>query len=71
MDEFEERVPVTFIRKMQLKLLDVKSAQTQTQQLLMDKKFQFAVTFQFSPTSIGFETIQIPENWNLDFLKRL
>ncbi|CAD5125633.1 DgyrCDS13833 [Dimorphilus gyrociliatus] len=68
-DEFEERVPVTFIRKMQLKLVDVKS--TQTQQLLMDKKFNFAVTFQFSPTSIGFETIQIPDNWNLDFLKRL
>ena len=67
-NEFEERVPISFIRKIQEKLSS--RPQDSSQTLLMDTKFLFAVTFPFSPSSLGLETIAPPNEWGLGFLKR-
>lgn len=67
-NEFEERVPITFIRKIQDKLT---SRHDSTQTLLMDTKFLYAITFPFNPSSIGLDTIAVPVEWGLGFLKRL
>jgi len=67
-NEFEERVPVSFIRKIQDRL---NSRQDATQTLLMDTKFLFAVSLPFSPSAVGLETIAVPTQWGLGCLKRL
>ena len=67
-NEFEEKVPISFIRKIQEKL---SSRQDPTQTLLMDTKFLYAVTFPFNPSSLGLENINPPPEWGLGFLKRL
>ena len=69
-NEFEERVPISFTRKIQQKLSS-RQSNPQTQQLLMNTKFLYAVTFPFNPSSVGLETIEAPPDWGLGFLKRL
>lgn len=71
MDEFEERVPVTFIRKIQARLKDRPEAAAGGNTLLMDTKFSFPVTFPFNPSSILLDTIDVPEQLHLGFLKKL
>uniref|UniRef100_A0A8C4TCA4 Unconventional myosin-Va n=1 Tax=Erpetoichthys calabaricus TaxID=27687 RepID=A0A8C4TCA4_ERPCA len=66
-NEFEERVSVTFIRTIQIRLRDRK----ESPQLLMDSKQIFPVTFPFNPSSLSLETIQIPTSLNLGFLTRV
>ncbi|KAM9311373.1 unconventional myosin-Va isoform 3-T3 [Gastrophryne carolinensis] len=66
-NEFEERVLVSFIRNIQLRLRDRKD----TPQLLMDAKHIFPVTFPFNPSSLALETIQIPGSLGLAFLSRV
>ena len=68
MNEFEERVPVSFIRLIQDRLA---SRPDQTTTLLMDTKFFFAVTFPFNPSGLGLEAVKTPKEWNLEFLNRL
>jgi len=58
-DEFEERVPISFIRKIQQKLKERNIIDTA---LLMDLKFSYSVTFPFNPSKIAMETIDIPES---------
>ena len=67
-NEFEERVPISFIRKIQQKL---STRENNTQQLLMDTKLAFPVTFPFNPSSLSLETITIPTEWNVNCLKRV
>lgn len=69
-NEFEEKVPISFIRKIQEKLSS-RSTTSQTQTLLMDTKFLFAVTFPFNPSNVALETISAPLEWGLGFLKRI
>ncbi|XP_018431569.1 PREDICTED: unconventional myosin-Va isoform X1 [Nanorana parkeri] len=66
-NEFEERVLVSFIRNIQLRLRDRKDAP----QLLMDAKHIFPVTFPFNPSSLALETIQIPGSLSLGFISRV
>ena len=66
-DEFEERVPISFIRKIQQKL---KGRQEADNTLLMDTKHSFPVTFPFNPSSIAMETIEVPQQLHLGFLSR-
>jgi len=68
MNEFEERVPNSFIRKIQEKLSASKSP---TQSLLMDTKMHYAVSFQFTPSSIALETVAAPTEWGLGFLRKI
>ncbi|XP_077174238.1 unconventional myosin-Va isoform X2 [Paroedura picta] len=66
-NEFEERVTVSFIRTIQMRMRDRKD----TPQLLMDAKHIFPVTFPFNPSSLALETIQIPASLGLGFLTRV
>ncbi|XP_075064113.1 unconventional myosin-Va isoform X3 [Mixophyes fleayi] len=66
-NEFEERVLVSFIRNIQMRLRDRKDSP----QLLMDAKHIFPVTFPFNPSSLALETIQIPSSLGLGFITRV
>ncbi|XP_034435598.1 unconventional myosin-Va isoform X3 [Hippoglossus hippoglossus] len=66
-NEFEERVSVSFIRTIQTRLRD----RCESPQLLMDTKMIYPVTFPFNPSSLALETIQIPGSLNLGFLTRV
>jgi len=73
-DEFEERVPIAFIRKIQTKL----KARTETagagiagpSSLLMDTKYSYPVTFPFNPSAVGLDTLSVPETLHLGFLNK-
>ncbi|XP_039768858.1 unconventional myosin-Va isoform X9 [Ornithorhynchus anatinus] len=66
-NEFEERVSVSFIRTIQMRFRDRKDSP----QLLMDAKHIFPVTFPFNPSSLALETIQIPTSLGLGFIVRV
>ena len=61
-DEFEERVPISFIRKIQQKL---KEREMTDNALLMDLKFSYSVTFPFNPSKIELETIEVPDTFHI------
>ncbi|XP_043283609.1 unconventional myosin-Va isoform X3 [Venturia canescens] len=67
-DEFESRVPVLFIRKVQEKL---ELRRENNEQLLMDLKFSYPVRFPFNPSNIRLEDIEIPEVLHLPMLKKV
>ncbi|XP_041356072.1 unconventional myosin-Vb-like [Gigantopelta aegis] len=67
-DEFEERVPISFIRKIQEKL---RSRGDENNTLLMETSFTYPVTFPFNPSSIALESITVPEHLHLGFLKKI
>ncbi|CAL8400245.1 unconventional myosin-Va-like [Gadus morhua] len=66
-NEFEERVSVSFIRTIQTRL----RGRCESPQLLMDTKVIYPVTFPFNPSALALETIQIPSSLNLGFLVRV
>ncbi|XP_061132831.1 unconventional myosin-Va isoform X3 [Syngnathus typhle] len=66
-NEFEERVSVSFIRNIQTRLRD----RCESPQLLMDTKMIYPITFPFNPSSLALESIQIPSSLNLSFLTRV
>ncbi|XP_032889430.1 unconventional myosin-Vb [Amblyraja radiata] len=66
-NEFEERVTVSFIRHIQSFLQD----RNEPPQLLMDFKHTFPVMFPFNPSALNLDTIHIPANLNLTFLIRV
>ncbi|XP_036399234.1 unconventional myosin-Va-like isoform X1 [Megalops cyprinoides] len=63
-NEFEERVSLTFIQTIQNLLQDRK----QSPQLLMDTRIIHPVLFSFNPSSLVLDTIHIPSSLNLGFL---
>ncbi|XP_064192516.1 unconventional myosin-Va-like isoform X2 [Anguilla rostrata] len=66
-NEFEERVTITFIETIQNRLPDRK----QSPQLLMNTRVIYPVTFPFNPSSLVLDTIHIPNSLNLSFLARV
>ncbi|CAH2296742.1 unconventional myosin-Vb isoform X2 [Pelobates cultripes] len=66
-NEFEERVTVSFIRTIQAQLQE----RNDPPQLLLDSKFIFPVLFPFSPSAITLDTIHIPAALHLDFLNKV
>lgn len=79
-DEFEERVPISFIRKMQACLQERDKLREQEHRpnaaldqgtLLMDTKFAFPIRFPFNPSSIMLEDIVVPDVLNLPMLKKI
>uniref|UniRef100_T1DK53 MYO5B variant protein n=1 Tax=Crotalus horridus TaxID=35024 RepID=T1DK53_CROHD len=66
-NEFEERVTVTFIRNIQAQLQE----RNDPPQLLLDFKFMFPVLFPFNPSSLTMDSIHIPASLNLEFLNRV
>ncbi|XP_054253634.1 unconventional myosin-Vb [Indicator indicator] len=66
-NEFEERVTVTFIRDIQMQLQE----RNDPPQLLLDFKHMFPVLFPFNPSSITMDSIHIPAALNLEFLNKV
>ncbi|KAM3938282.1 unconventional myosin-Vb isoform 2-T2 [Leptodactylus fuscus] len=66
-NEFEERVTVSFIRSIQAQLQDRKDPP----QLLLDSKYIFPVLFPFNPSLITLDTVHIPDALNLNFLNKV
>ncbi|XP_067231805.1 unconventional myosin-Vb isoform X1 [Chanodichthys erythropterus] len=66
LNEFEERVTVSFIRDIQNRLQD----RIENNQLLVDTKYTFPVLFPYTPSALSLETIHIPASLSLDFLTR-
>ena len=69
-DELEERVPISFIRKVQTELQARPDAQAENK-LLMDTKFTFPVRFPFTPSPIKLEEIDVPRILSLGSLKKI
>ncbi|XP_076020417.1 unconventional myosin-Vb isoform X2 [Genypterus blacodes] len=67
LNEFEERVTVSFIRNIQ----NILQERNDPAQLLMDTKHMFPVLFPFTPSALSLETLHIPANLSLDFLIRV
>uniref|UniRef100_A0AAR2JVK4 Unconventional myosin-Vb n=1 Tax=Pygocentrus nattereri TaxID=42514 RepID=A0AAR2JVK4_PYGNA len=67
LNEFEERVTVSFIRDIQNRL----QGRIENNQLLVDTKHTFPVLFPYTPSALSLETIHIPASLNLDFLIRV
>nr|XP_014351998.1 PREDICTED: unconventional myosin-Vc isoform X2 [Latimeria chalumnae] len=66
-DDFEKRVAPSFVRKVQSMLHN----REDMPQLVLDTKYQFQVTFPFTPSSQALETIQVPSSLKLGFLIRV
>ncbi|KAM8960932.1 unconventional myosin-Vb [Pelodytes ibericus] len=66
-NEFEERVTVSFIRSIQAQLQN----RTDPPQLLLDSKYMFPVLFPFNPSAITLDTVHIPATLHLDFLNKV
>ncbi|XP_072517688.1 unconventional myosin-Vb isoform X1 [Salminus brasiliensis] len=67
LNEFEERVTVSFIRDIQNRLQD----RIENNQLLVDTKHTFPVLFPYTPSALSLETLHMPASLNLDFLVRV
>ncbi|XP_034177931.2 dilute class unconventional myosin isoform X2 [Osmia lignaria lignaria] len=67
-DDFETRVPVSFIKKVQEKLNE---RGENNEQLLMDLMYSYPVRFPFNPSDIRLEDIEIPEVLHLPMLKKV
>lgn len=67
-DDFETRVPVSFIKKVQAKLSE---RGENSDQLLMDVMYSYPVRFPFNPSDIRLEDIEIPEVLQLPMLKKV
>ncbi|XP_075885946.1 unconventional myosin-Vb isoform X2 [Nelusetta ayraudi] len=67
LNEFEERVTVSFIRNIQNNLQD----RNDPPQLLVDTKQTFPVVFPYAPSALSLETLHIPASLGLDFLVRV
>ncbi|KAK4298028.1 hypothetical protein Pmani_029590 [Petrolisthes manimaculis] len=70
-DEFEERVPITFIHKIQAKLQERAEGEQAQATLLMNTKFAFPVRFPFNPSTIHLEDIELPDALPLSMLKKV
>ncbi|XP_076760746.1 dilute class unconventional myosin isoform X2 [Xylocopa sonorina] len=67
-DDFEKRVPVSFIKKVQAKLSE---RGENNEQLLMDLMYSYPVRFPFNPSDIRLEDIEVPEVLHLPMLKKV
>ncbi|CAL8322536.1 unnamed protein product [Lota lota] len=67
LNEFEERVTVSFIRNIQSNLQERNDAPV----LLVDTKHTFPVLFPYTPSALSLENLHIPASLGLDFLVRV
>ncbi|XP_071009215.1 unconventional myosin-Vb isoform X2 [Oncorhynchus clarkii lewisi] len=67
LNEFEERVTVSFIRNIQNRLQE----RNDVPMLLVDTKHTFPVLFPYTPSALSLETLHIPANLSLHFLTRV
>ncbi|XP_055009754.1 unconventional myosin-Vb isoform X2 [Boleophthalmus pectinirostris] len=67
LNEFEERVTVSFIRDIQSRLQE----RNDPQQLLVDTKHIFPVLFPYTPSALSLDSLHIPASLGLDFINRV
>uniref|UniRef100_A0A3Q3WQY3 Uncharacterized protein n=1 Tax=Mola mola TaxID=94237 RepID=A0A3Q3WQY3_MOLML len=67
LNEFEERVTVSFIRNIQ----NILQERNDPPQLLVDTKQMFPVLLPFTPSALSLETLHIPASLGIDFLIRV
>ncbi|XP_023816614.1 unconventional myosin-Vb isoform X2 [Oryzias latipes] len=67
LNEFEERVTVSFIRGIQNRLQE----RNDPPQLLLDTKFTFPVLFPYAPSALSLDALHIPASLGIDFLVRV
>ncbi|CAL1568116.1 unnamed protein product [Knipowitschia caucasica] len=67
LNEFEERVTVSFIRNIQSRLQE----RNDPQQLLVDTKHIFPVLFPYTPSALSLDSLHIPASLGLDFINRV
>ncbi|KAM7414757.1 hypothetical protein PAMA_019527 [Pampus argenteus] len=66
-DDFEKRVPSSFVRKVQSLLQDREGST----QLMLDTDYRFQVMFPFCSSSQALELLQVPSSLHLGFLTRI
>ncbi|XP_077354628.1 unconventional myosin-Vb isoform X2 [Festucalex cinctus] len=78
LNEFEERVTVSFIRNIQKQLQEREAGEAgdggvakDPPQLLVDTKQTFPLLFPYAPSSLGLETVHVPASLGLHFLVRV
>ncbi|EEB10549.1 myosin-5A, putative [Pediculus humanus corporis] len=70
-DDYEKKVPVSYLRKIQAELKSRSTGDQPDSPLLMDTKFVFPVRFPFNPSNIRLEDIEIPGDLDLPMLKKV
>lgn len=72
LESYEEKLNRTFINKVVEELRNLRKYElNETQQVLtLDTKKPFSVYIPFNPSSIRLESIEIPDQLDLDFLKK-
>jgi myosin-5 len=73
LDSYEEKLTRTFIDKVTSNLKELRKFESNAEQqvLIIDTKRQFPISIPFNPSSIGLESIEIPEQLDLCFLKKI
>jgi myosin-5 len=73
LDSYEEKLTRQFIDNVTNNLKELRKMESNTEQqvLIIDTKKQFSVCIPFNPSNIGLESIEIPEQLNLGFLKKI
>ena len=60
-NDYEERVPVKFIKMVQNRLRGAQRS-TANESLLMDSSFMYGITFSYTPSQLPLEQVALPEN---------
>lgn len=73
LEAYEEKLTRQFIDKVTNKLKELRQTENNLAQqvLILDTKKHFSVYIPFNPSNIGLETIEIPEQFGLGFLKKI
>ena len=73
LDSYEEKLTRQFIDKVTNNLKQLRATENNAEQqvLIIDTKKQFSVCIPFNPSSIGLESIEIPEQLDRGFLKKI
>lgn len=64
-NEYEARVPSSVIRA----VVERGHNKTEPMFLMIDTAYMYPFTLPFTPSAVSLESLTIPENLNLDFLK--
>lgn len=72
-DEYEEKLSRSFIDKVVLQLREMRQFELEETEktVVIDTQQAFSICIPFNPSNIGLETIEIPEQFHLNFLKKI
>ena len=72
-DSYEEKLTHSFIDKVTNELKEQRKNELHDAQqtVIIDTQVTLPIMIPFNPSTIGLETIEVPEQFNLPFLKKL